>query len=116
MAKYGFYILSGPWGRLWCRFGYDPRKTSDGKRYQTGLLFISLYFNIFRFKSWFHSESTIKFRSGNVFVSIKMNVIHKQHLLTITSTSQVKFKFYINLVILIFRSIACSSPNLVLYL
>jgi general transcription factor 3C polypeptide 5 (transcription factor C subunit 1) len=35
MAKYGFYILSGPWGRLWCRFGYDPRKVPDAKRYQT---------------------------------------------------------------------------------
>lgn len=35
MAKYGFYILSGPWGRLWCRFGYDPKKTPDAKRYQT---------------------------------------------------------------------------------
>lgn len=35
MAKFGFYILSGPWGRLWCRFGYDPRKDPDAKRYQT---------------------------------------------------------------------------------
>ncbi|KAI6184041.1 General transcription factor 3C polypeptide 5 [Aphelenchoides bicaudatus] len=35
MAKYAFYILSGPWGRLWCRFGYDPRKHQDAKRYQT---------------------------------------------------------------------------------
>lgn len=35
MAKYGFYILSGPWGRLWCRFGYDPRKNPEAKRYQT---------------------------------------------------------------------------------
>lgn len=35
MAKYGFYILSGPWGRLWCKFGYDPRKHPDAKKYQT---------------------------------------------------------------------------------
>ncbi|VDP16928.1 unnamed protein product, partial [Onchocerca flexuosa] len=25
LQKFAFYILNGPWGRLWCRFGYDPR-------------------------------------------------------------------------------------------
>lgn len=35
MAKYAFYIVSGPWGRLWCRFGYDPRLDSFSKQYQT---------------------------------------------------------------------------------
>jgi len=35
LAKFSFYILSGPWGRLWCRFGYDPREHPDSKRYQT---------------------------------------------------------------------------------
>ncbi|KAI6242722.1 hypothetical protein M3Y99_00178300 [Aphelenchoides fujianensis] len=35
LAKYSFYILSGPWGRLWCKFGYDPRKDPNAKRFQT---------------------------------------------------------------------------------
>lgn len=35
LAKYAFYIVSGPWGRLWCRFGYDPRLDSSAKQYQT---------------------------------------------------------------------------------
>ncbi|CAD5211420.1 unnamed protein product [Bursaphelenchus okinawaensis] len=35
MAKYAFYIYSGPWGRLWCKFGYDPRTTPEARKYQT---------------------------------------------------------------------------------
>ncbi|CAD6191478.1 unnamed protein product [Caenorhabditis auriculariae] len=35
LQKFAFYIQSGPWGRLWCRFGYDPRVTSDSACYQT---------------------------------------------------------------------------------
>ncbi|KAF1760606.1 hypothetical protein GCK72_008855 [Caenorhabditis remanei] len=35
LQKYAFYIQSGPWGRLWCRFGYDPRKDKEGGLYQT---------------------------------------------------------------------------------
>uniref|UniRef100_A0A914XKF6 Transcription factor IIIC subunit 5 HTH domain-containing protein n=1 Tax=Plectus sambesii TaxID=2011161 RepID=A0A914XKF6_9BILA len=35
MPKYAFYIQSGPWGRLWCRFGYDPRKDPTARQYQT---------------------------------------------------------------------------------
>ncbi|ULU02639.1 hypothetical protein L3Y34_002311 [Caenorhabditis briggsae] len=35
LQKYAFYIQSGPWGRLWCKFGYDPRKDSEGGLYQT---------------------------------------------------------------------------------
>lgn len=35
LQKYAFYIQSGPWGRLWCKFGYDPRKDKDGGLYQT---------------------------------------------------------------------------------
>uniref|UniRef100_A0A915CUZ2 Uncharacterized protein n=1 Tax=Ditylenchus dipsaci TaxID=166011 RepID=A0A915CUZ2_9BILA len=35
LAKFAFYIMSGPWGRLWCKFGYDPRKDQSAKQYQT---------------------------------------------------------------------------------
>ncbi|PAV72231.1 hypothetical protein WR25_00054 [Diploscapter pachys] len=35
LPKFAFYILSGPWGRLWCRFGYDPRLHEEAKKYQT---------------------------------------------------------------------------------
>ncbi|VDK47888.1 unnamed protein product [Cylicostephanus goldi] len=35
LQKYAFYIQSGPWGRLWCKFGYDPRKDPEAKNYQT---------------------------------------------------------------------------------
>ncbi|CAI2348767.1 unnamed protein product [Caenorhabditis sp. 36 PRJEB53466] len=35
LQKYAFYIQSGPWGRLWCKFGYDPRKDKEGGLYQT---------------------------------------------------------------------------------
>jgi general transcription factor 3C polypeptide 5 (transcription factor C subunit 1) len=29
-----FYFLHGPWNLLWCRYGYDPRTSSDSRRYQ----------------------------------------------------------------------------------
>uniref|UniRef100_A0A914ZJH1 Transcription factor IIIC subunit 5 HTH domain-containing protein n=1 Tax=Parascaris univalens TaxID=6257 RepID=A0A914ZJH1_PARUN len=35
LQKYAFYILNGPWGRLWCRFGYDPRIDPKAKMYQS---------------------------------------------------------------------------------
>uniref|UniRef100_A0A0N5AVS2 General transcription factor 3C polypeptide 5 n=1 Tax=Syphacia muris TaxID=451379 RepID=A0A0N5AVS2_9BILA len=35
IQKFAFYILNGPWGRLWCRFGYDPRADPSSKIYQT---------------------------------------------------------------------------------
>ncbi|CAJ0951515.1 unnamed protein product, partial [Mesorhabditis belari] len=35
LQKFAFYISSGPWGRLWCRFGYDPRLDPEAKKYQT---------------------------------------------------------------------------------
>jgi hypothetical protein len=35
LQKYAFYILSGPWGRLWCRFGYDPRRDRESLPYQS---------------------------------------------------------------------------------
>lgn len=35
LQKYAFYIQSGPWGRLWCKFGYDPRAETESRQYQT---------------------------------------------------------------------------------
>uniref|UniRef100_A0A7E4V129 General transcription factor 3C polypeptide 5 n=1 Tax=Panagrellus redivivus TaxID=6233 RepID=A0A7E4V129_PANRE len=35
LPKFAFYVLSGPFGRCWCRFGYDPRKDPAAKAYQT---------------------------------------------------------------------------------
>lgn len=35
LQKFAFYIQSGPWGRLWCRFGYDPRGDPEAMLYQT---------------------------------------------------------------------------------
>ncbi|XP_059149081.1 general transcription factor 3C polypeptide 5-like isoform X2 [Physella acuta] len=30
-----FYFDTGPWRNLWCKFGYDPRKNPESKKYQT---------------------------------------------------------------------------------
>ncbi|CAB3403678.1 unnamed protein product [Caenorhabditis bovis] len=38
LHMYAFYIQSGPWGRLWCKFGYDPRTTKESMRYQTSMV------------------------------------------------------------------------------
>lgn len=46
MAKYAFYIVSGPWGRLWCRFGFDPRLDSSAKQYQTVMVSFRRHQNI----------------------------------------------------------------------
>uniref|UniRef100_A0AC34PYM6 General transcription factor 3C polypeptide 5 n=2 Tax=Panagrolaimus sp. JU765 TaxID=591449 RepID=A0AC34PYM6_9BILA len=35
LPKYAFYIISGPFGRCWCKYGYDPRKDPTAKAYQT---------------------------------------------------------------------------------
>ncbi|GMT14491.1 hypothetical protein PFISCL1PPCAC_5788 [Pristionchus fissidentatus] len=35
LQKFAFYINNGPWGRLWCKFGYDPRKDPNSVSYQT---------------------------------------------------------------------------------
>ncbi|MFH4975235.1 hypothetical protein AB6A40_001944 [Gnathostoma spinigerum] len=35
IQKFCFYILNGPWGRLWCKFGYDPRRDPEAKKYQS---------------------------------------------------------------------------------
>ena len=29
-----YYIVSGPWARLWARFGYDPKLDPAAKAYQ----------------------------------------------------------------------------------
>uniref|UniRef100_A0A3P8THM4 Ral transcription factor IIIC subunit 5 n=1 Tax=Amphiprion percula TaxID=161767 RepID=A0A3P8THM4_AMPPE len=34
LPVYAFYMVTGPWRSLWVRFGYDPRKTSESKKYQ----------------------------------------------------------------------------------
>uniref|UniRef100_A0AC35F735 General transcription factor 3C polypeptide 5 n=1 Tax=Panagrolaimus sp. PS1159 TaxID=55785 RepID=A0AC35F735_9BILA len=43
LPKFGFYIGSGPFGRCWCKFGYDPREHPDAKSYQT--ISVSFRFN-----------------------------------------------------------------------
>lgn len=43
LPKFAFYIVSGPFGRCWCRYGYDPRKEPAGKAYQT--ITVSFRFN-----------------------------------------------------------------------
>lgn len=34
LPVYAFYMVTGPWRSLWVRLGYDPRKSSDSKKYQ----------------------------------------------------------------------------------
>ncbi|CAL2037864.1 unnamed protein product [Caenorhabditis brenneri] len=46
LQKYAFYIQSGPWGRLWCKFGYDPRMERDGGLYQTLMVSFRQHGNI----------------------------------------------------------------------
>jgi general transcription factor 3C polypeptide 5 (transcription factor C subunit 1) len=46
LAKYAFYILSGPWGRLWCKFGYDPRTEPSAMKYQTVMVTFRQHQNI----------------------------------------------------------------------
>uniref|UniRef100_A0A914Y2B4 Transcription factor IIIC subunit 5 HTH domain-containing protein n=1 Tax=Panagrolaimus superbus TaxID=310955 RepID=A0A914Y2B4_9BILA len=43
LPKFAFYIASGPFGRCWCKFGYDPREHPDAKAYQT--ISVSFRFN-----------------------------------------------------------------------
>ncbi|KAK0424667.1 hypothetical protein QR680_008780 [Steinernema hermaphroditum] len=35
LQKYAFYVQNGAWGRLWCKFGYDPRTKIESAPYQT---------------------------------------------------------------------------------
>ncbi|KFD52231.1 hypothetical protein M513_06944 [Trichuris suis] len=35
LPKFAFYIQTGPWARLWCRYGYDPRKNPEACLYQS---------------------------------------------------------------------------------
>ncbi|KAM4532968.1 general transcription factor 3C polypeptide 5 isoform 1-T1 [Fundulus diaphanus] len=34
LPVYAYYMVTGPWRSLWVRFGYDPRKSSESKKYQ----------------------------------------------------------------------------------
>uniref|UniRef100_A0A3Q0QYY5 Ral transcription factor IIIC subunit 5 n=1 Tax=Amphilophus citrinellus TaxID=61819 RepID=A0A3Q0QYY5_AMPCI len=34
LPVYAYYMVTGPWRSLWVRLGYDPRKTSEAKKYQ----------------------------------------------------------------------------------
>uniref|UniRef100_A0A913HC74 General transcription factor 3C polypeptide 5 n=1 Tax=Strongyloides stercoralis TaxID=6248 RepID=A0A913HC74_STRER len=38
LPKFAFYIINGPFSRLWCKFGYDPRKDKTSFKYQTYML------------------------------------------------------------------------------
>uniref|UniRef100_A0A5S6QC39 Transcription factor IIIC subunit 5 HTH domain-containing protein n=1 Tax=Trichuris muris TaxID=70415 RepID=A0A5S6QC39_TRIMR len=35
LPKFAFYINTGAWARLWCRYGYDPRKDPEAYKYQS---------------------------------------------------------------------------------
>ena len=35
LGKFAFYISSGPWGRVWCRYGFDPRRDPSAVKFQT---------------------------------------------------------------------------------
>ncbi|XP_036974237.1 general transcription factor 3C polypeptide 5 [Acanthopagrus latus] len=34
LPVFAYYMVTGPWRSLWVRLGYDPRKTSESKKYQ----------------------------------------------------------------------------------
>ncbi|XP_019959781.1 general transcription factor 3C polypeptide 5 [Paralichthys olivaceus] len=34
LPLFAYYMVTGPWRSLWVRFGYDPRKNPDSKKYQ----------------------------------------------------------------------------------
>ncbi|XP_041826814.1 general transcription factor 3C polypeptide 5 [Melanotaenia boesemani] len=34
LPVYAYYMVTGPWRSLWVRLGYDPRKSSESKKYQ----------------------------------------------------------------------------------
>ncbi|PWA26515.1 hypothetical protein CCH79_00000675, partial [Gambusia affinis] len=34
LPVYAYYMVTGPWRSLWVRLGYDPRKTTESKKYQ----------------------------------------------------------------------------------
>uniref|UniRef100_A0A0N5CBR6 General transcription factor 3C polypeptide 5 n=1 Tax=Strongyloides papillosus TaxID=174720 RepID=A0A0N5CBR6_STREA len=46
LPKYAFYIINGPFSRLWCKFGYDPRKDKESYRYQTFMLTLRRFVTI----------------------------------------------------------------------
>ncbi|KAL1235857.1 General transcription factor 3C polypeptide [Trichinella pseudospiralis] len=43
LPKFAFHIISGPWGRNWCRYKYDPREDTNSWKFQT------MHFPFFRF-------------------------------------------------------------------
>ncbi|OUC44822.1 D-Tyr-tRNA(Tyr) deacylase [Trichinella nativa] len=43
LPKFAFHIISGPWGRNWCRYKYDPREDINSWKFQT------MHFPFFRF-------------------------------------------------------------------
>ncbi|XP_038590467.1 LOW QUALITY PROTEIN: general transcription factor 3C polypeptide 5-like [Micropterus salmoides] len=34
LPVFAYYMVTGPWRSLWVRLGYDPRKSTDSKKYQ----------------------------------------------------------------------------------
>ncbi|XP_017280976.1 general transcription factor 3C polypeptide 5 [Kryptolebias marmoratus] len=34
LPVYAYYMVTGPWRSLWVRLGYDPRKSTEAKKYQ----------------------------------------------------------------------------------
>ncbi|XP_037548560.1 general transcription factor 3C polypeptide 5 [Nematolebias whitei] len=34
LPVYAYYMVTGPWRSLWVRLGYDPRKSTESKKYQ----------------------------------------------------------------------------------
>uniref|UniRef100_A0AC35TLQ1 General transcription factor 3C polypeptide 5 n=1 Tax=Rhabditophanes sp. KR3021 TaxID=114890 RepID=A0AC35TLQ1_9BILA len=46
LPKYAFYIQNGPFSRLWCKFGYDPRKDKSSFKYQTIMIAIKRIANV----------------------------------------------------------------------
>ncbi|KHJ41831.1 hypothetical protein D918_08046 [Trichuris suis] len=45
LFDFQFHPMTGPWARLWCRYGYDPRKNPEACKYQS----ISVTFARFAF-------------------------------------------------------------------
>ncbi|CEF65314.1 General transcription factor 3C polypeptide 5 [Strongyloides ratti] len=46
LPKFAFYIINGPFSRLWCKFGYDPRKDKGSFKYQTFMLTLRRFVKI----------------------------------------------------------------------
>uniref|UniRef100_A0A0N4ZZ75 General transcription factor 3C polypeptide 5 n=1 Tax=Parastrongyloides trichosuri TaxID=131310 RepID=A0A0N4ZZ75_PARTI len=46
LPRFAFYIVNGPFSRLWCKFGYDPRKDKSSYKYQTYMLILRRFAKI----------------------------------------------------------------------